>query len=176
MTSHFSGRLAVLAFTVLTSLTISASAQDISESHLAAAREAIAAIKATDQFDAILPRAADTLRQELLKKDPNLSEQISTIVADQSIVLASRRSDLEAEAARVYSRVFSEEELKAISTFYGTTAGQKLLNEAPILVRELVKAANIWQEGISRDLAQSVAAELQKVAPSNPMPEEAPKQ
>jgi uncharacterized protein len=167
----FSGRKAFLAAAILPMLAQGVFAQEIAQSHLDAARAAVKSLNATDQFDRILPTAAETLRQELLKKDPNLSDQITTIITDQTVALASRRSDLEAEAARVYARVFSEEELKAISAFYETPAGLKLMKEAPILVRELVKAANIWQDGIARDLAQNVGAELTKVAPSLPVPE-----
>jgi hypothetical protein len=163
------GRKALFAAALLPFLASGSFAQEVSESHLAAARAAIDAINATDQFDQILPTAAETLRTELLKKDPNLSDQIATIIADQSVALAGRRADLEAEAARVYARVFSEEELKSISDFYATPAGKKLLSEAPILVRELVQAANIWQEGIARDLAVNVGAEIAKIAPAVPL-------
>lgn len=170
------GRMAAFALALFPALLSSAMAQEISESHLKAAAEAVKAIKATDQFDAILPRAADALRGELLKKDPNLSDQINAIVTDKTIALAGRRADLETEAARVYARVFTEEELNAITAFYTGPAGQKLIKEGTILVRELVKAANIWQEGIARDLAGSVGEELQKISPAAaPAEGEAPK-
>ncbi|KXF76975.1 hypothetical protein ATN84_13380 [Paramesorhizobium deserti] len=139
-----------------------AQAQEISESHLAAARQAIAAIDATEQFDAILPRAAQALKAELIQKDPNLEDLITKTVDEQALTLASRRADLETEAARAYANTFSEEELKAISAFYGSPAGKKLISEGPIVTREVLKAANIWQNGIARDLAQSVGDVLAK--------------
>ena len=137
-------------------------AQEISESHLAAARQAIAAIDATEQFDSILPRAAQALKAELIQKDPNLEDLITKTVDEQALVLASRRADLETEAARAYANAFSEEELKAISSFYESPAGKKLIAEGPIVTREVLKAANIWQNGIARDLAQSVGETLSK--------------
>jgi uncharacterized protein len=158
--------VAALAFSSL-ALT-SAKAQEISESHLNAARAAIAATDATDQFDNILPNAAELLRAELLRKDPNLLDQINTVVTDKTIVLAGRRADLETEAARVYARVFTEDELKAIAAFYETPAGKKLLSDGPIVIRELIKAANIWQEGIARDLAVEVGTELRALVPASP--------
>jgi uncharacterized protein len=158
--------VAALAFSGL-ALT-SAKAQEISESHLNAARAAIAATDATDQFDNILPNAAELLRAELLRKDPNLLDQINTVVTDKTILLAGRRADLETEAARVYARVFTEDELKAIAAFYETPAGKKLLSDGPIVIRELIKAANIWQEGIARDLAVEVGTELRALVPASP--------
>ena len=169
------GRMALLAAALMPVFLSPAKAQEIAESHLNAARAAITAIKATDQFDSILPRVAETLRAELLRKDPNLVEQINTIVNDKTVLLAGRRQDLETEAARSYARVFTEEELSGISTFYTSSAGQKLLSDGPIVVRELIKAANIWQEGIARDLAVEVGKELRAIAPAAaPVAETAP--
>ena len=158
-------RKALFAAAILPALTLSSHSQEISESHLKAARAAVLAIKATDQFDAILPRAAEALREELLRKDPNLVEQINTIVNDKTVELAGRRSDLETESARAYARVFTEEDLNGIAAFYTSPAGQKLLSDGPIVVRELIKAANIWQEGIARDLAVAVGTELRALVP-----------
>jgi uncharacterized protein len=169
------GRKAFFAAALMPALLLPAKAQEIAESHLNAARAAIVAIKATDQFDAILPRAAETLRAELLRKDPNLVDQINTVINDKTVLLAGRRSDLETEAARAYARVFTEEELNGIAAFYTSPAGQKLLSDGPIVVRELIKAANIWQEGIARDLAVAVGKELRiLVPPTAPVAETAP--
>jgi uncharacterized protein len=169
-----SGRKALFAAAMLPAFLMPAFAQEIAESHLSAARAAVAAIKATDSFDSILPRAAESLRNELMKKDPNLGDQINAIVDDKTIALASRRADLEAEAARAYARVFTEDDLKAITAFYTSPTGIKLLSDGPIVARELVKAANIWQDGIARDLAVEVGTELQKIAPSLPAEGEKP--
>ncbi|WP_139975969.1 MULTISPECIES: DUF2059 domain-containing protein [Brucella/Ochrobactrum group] len=137
-----------------------ASAQEITEAHLEAARAAISAINATEQFDEILPNAARALKGELIQKDPNLEALITKTVDDKALALASRRADLETESARVYAKAFSEDELKAIAAFYTSPAGKKLLSEGPIVTREVVKAANIWQNGIARDLATGVAEVL----------------
>jgi uncharacterized protein len=169
------GRKAVFAAALMPALLLPAIAQEIAESHLNAARAAVAAIQATDQFDAILPRAAEALRSELLRKDPNLVEQINTVIDDKTILLAGRRADLETEAARAYARVFTEEELNGITAFYNSPAGVKLLSDGPIVVRELIKAANIWQEGIARDLSVEVGKELRTlVPPAAPVADTAP--
>ena len=157
-----------------------AQAQDATPEHLAAARAAISAIGATDQFDAILPQAAASLKRELIQKDPNLEAIISATVDEQVLALAARRADLEKEAANVYAKVFSEAELKNIADFYTTDTGKKLIKEGPIATRGLVSAANIWQGGIARDLAVNVGEKMKAAAPAveapaDPAPE-APKQ
>ena len=154
------GRRAVFAAAMLPLFAMSAPAQDIPESQMAAARAAIRAIHATDQFDAILPSLAEKLRAEMLQRNPNLQDSIDTIVDEKTIEMAGRRTDLEDEAARAYARAFSEAELTDIANFYGSEAGKKLLADGPIVSRELIKAAEVWQTGIARDLTTQVNEEM----------------
>lgn len=155
-------KAAVLAAS-LAAMGATAQAQDISETHLKAARAAIASIRATDQFDIILPQAAQGLKMELIQKDPNLQSLINATVDEKAIALAGRRADLEREAATAYARVFSEAELTEIANFYASPTGQKLLSEGNIVTREVLRAAEIWQNGIARDLAQAVGAQIASV-------------
>ena len=138
-----------------------AQAQDIDEAHLAAARDAVGAIRATQQFDNILLAAALNLKSQLIQTNPDLQDIISATVDETALSLAGRRGDLEDEAARVYAAYFSEEELRSIADFYASTAGQKLLAEGPKATRDVLRAADIWGRGIARDLAEEAGKALQ---------------
>ncbi|CAN7730489.1 DUF2059 domain-containing protein [Mesorhizobium sp. LjNodule214] len=142
-------------------------AQDVTESHLKAARAAVAAIHATDPFDNILPQAAAALEQQLIQKNPDMQELIGKTITDKAMALASRRADLEKEAALAYAKVFSEKELNDIAAFYSSDSGKKLLDSGPTVTRDLVKAADIWQNGLARDLAQQVGETLAAAAKAN---------
>jgi hypothetical protein len=161
---------AIAATSAIVALSSPAFSQDVPESHLKAARAAIAAIHATDSFDNILPQAAGALEQQLIQKNPDMQALIASTVSEKALALAARRSDLEKEAALAYAKVFSEEDLNTIATFYDSEAGKKLLKEGPVVTRELVKAAEIWQNGIARDLAQQVGESLAKAAGSKAQP------
>ena len=139
-----------------------AAAQEISDSHLRAARSALSAMGATTGFDMILPGAAIELKNTLIQNNPDLVSVISDTVDEQAIALASRRADLEREAALTYARTFSEEELAALAEFYSSPAGQKLLEVGPEVTQEVFQAAEIWQNGIARDLSQNVGNALQQ--------------
>lgn len=154
---------AILAASAVLAAAVPAFAQDISAAHLKAAREAVAAIKATDYYDGILPQAAAALKGQMIDKNPDLQEIITSTVDDTALKLAGRRSDLEKEAALAYARVFSAEDLTAIAAFYTSAAGKKLLQDGPIVTREVAKAADIWQRGIARDLAEQAAGALEVV-------------
>jgi hypothetical protein len=158
---RFSAGLAAIA---VLAITIPASAQEISETHVRAARAALNAINATDQFDMVLPQAAQALKTELIQKDPHLQNLIIATVDEKALTLAGRRADLEREAALAYARVFSEDELKEVAAFYDSETGKKLLSDGPIVTREVFRAADIWQRGIARDLAEAVAETLQASA------------
>lgn len=155
---------AVLGAFALAAAAVPASAQEIAESHLAAARSAVAALGATEEFDVILPGAAQALKTELIQKNPDLQALIIEIVDRTAITLAARRGDLEREAATIYARTFSETQLNEVAAFYNSETGKKLLADSPIVIREIYGAADIWQRGIARDLARQVAEELGKRA------------
>lgn len=149
-----------------------AQAQNISAAHLESAKKAISAIHATDPFDNFLPNTALDLKDELMRKDPNLSNMISDIVDEQAMALIKRRADLETEAARVYANHFTQAELDQITAFYNTDAGKKLLKEGPDTMKDVASAFEVWRQGIARDLSENVGKEmsekLSKASPANP--------
>lgn len=144
-----------------------ANAEEISASHLQAARKAIAAIQATEQFDMFLPHTARELKNELMRKDPNLEKVISKTVDEQAFLLVPRRADLEKEVARVYAKHFTERELNDITNFYSSAAGKKLLQKGPEAMADSVGAYDIWRQGIAQDLAANVGKVLNETLNAN---------
>ena len=160
--NRFAGRVRVLtAFVLLATTAPAAFAQDVTEDHLKAARAAISAIGATDNFDNILPNLAERLKANLIQASPNYQDLISSTIDTKALELAGRRADLEREAATIYAKTFTVEQLNAISAFYQSEAGKKLLNDGPIASREMLKAADIWAAGVSRDLNAEATKTLQ---------------
>ena len=149
-----------IAMSLVMASSVPVMAQEPSAEHVAAARKTIEALRATDQFDAILPNAAQGLKTNLIQLAPNLQEIISATVDETAIEMAGRRADLEREAAIIYARSFSIEELEAIQAFYVSDAGKKLIESGPIVTRELLQAAEVWSNGISRDLTRATEEAL----------------
>lgn len=143
-----------------------ATAQEPSAEHTAAARAALEATKATEAYDPILFDTSSQIKNDLTSQNPNLSEEISTIVDEEAIALAPRRGDLEREAAKLFTTAFTQEELEAISAFFASETGSKYLQNAPILGRELGRAARVWANGIGRDLSIKVQQRLSEIAPA----------
>jgi uncharacterized protein len=141
-----------------------ARAQNVTDAQIDVARSAITALGVTNVFDNILPNLAARLKAQLFQSYPNLEEQINSTVDKQAIALAPRRGDLEKEAAIVYAKAFTQDELKQIATFFNSPAGKKLINDQPVANRELGKAADIWASGIARDLEKNTNDVLVKIA------------
>lgn len=166
------GTLALVA-----GVSLPAAAQEISDSHLSAARAVLASLHATDEFDLVLPGAAQSLKGELIQKNPDLQAVIIEVVDQTAFALAARRGDLEREVATIYARAFTEAQLKEISSFYTSETGKKLLADSPLITREVLRAADIWQNGIARDLAQQAGEELaRRAGQTQPQGGEAPQE
>lgn len=146
-----------------------AHAQDITESHMKAARAAVAAINATGAYDNILAQTALALKDQLIQQSPDQQDLIEKTVNDKAFAMVSRRADLEKEAATSFAKLFTEEDLNAIATFYNSAPGKKLLADGPVVTREIDQAAGIWQRGIARDLAVEVAKVVAPVANASPV-------
>ncbi len=156
-------RLAVGAVLLSSVALVSAArADDVSEEQIAAARATIQSLNLTNAFDRILPNLAEQLKAQLIQASPNFTDVITATVDEKALSLATRRGDLEREAARIYANTFTLDELKAISAFYQSDVGKKLLKDGPVATREMMNAADIWASGISRDLAKESDAALEK--------------
>ena len=157
MFSNTSRCAMVMAFSLLATTSF---AQEYSASHIAQAKAAIAATRATDSFDTILINASGQLKNRLTANNPDQADRISIVVDEEAIALAARRGDLELEAARIFAGAFSEQELAGLAEFFSTPTGTKYLESTPVLARELGKAARIWANGINRDLAANAQKKL----------------
>lgn len=146
------GRTLAVSLIVSASLAGAVKAQDVTDEQIKAARAAIDAIGATSRFDNILPGLASRVKATFIQASPNHEAEINAVVDEQALALAPRRADLEKEAATIYAKTFTLEELKAIADFYNSAAGKKLLADGPIATREVMKAAEIWAAGVDRDL------------------------
>jgi hypothetical protein len=98
----------------------------------------------------------------------DLQEVISATVDEEALKIVPRRGDLEREAAQIYAKSFTKDELTAIADFYNSPAGRKLIETGPLVTRELVKSADIWASGVARDLANNVGEALEEKVGERP--------
>jgi hypothetical protein len=129
-----------------------AAADEIKPSQLAAALDTIQAANVSQGFDGILPRLAAQVEDSLIRARPDLHTQITQTVEATALKLADRKGDLNNDIARVWAKIYTEDELKTIATFYKSSAGQKLLAQGPQITKDTLAAANQWADRVGSEL------------------------
>lgn len=143
-------------------LVSASNAQEATESHLTAAKQAMQATGATSRLDGILLEVASFTKAGLIATRPDIEAQITQLVDEAAISLAPRRGPLENEVAEIYAKIFTEQELNTIAEFFGSEAGKKFLSETPFLFRQVDEASKVWRTGITRDLSRLVQEKLRE--------------
>ncbi len=134
---------------------------------LAAARELISVMRATDQFKALLPTIMQGLKPAVVQGRPDVEKQFDAIMP---IILEGARqrvNELGDTLADIYARNFSADELHDLIAFYQTPTGQKLLQQQPAVARESMAAGRQWGQQLVAALRQQINDELRKHGDAN---------
>ena len=108
--------------------------------NLAAARELIQVMKATDQFKALLPTIMQALKPAFVQGRPEMEKDFDAILPAINDVAARRVNELAEALAVIYASNFSVAEIHDIAAFYRSPTGQKLLAQQPVIARESLVA------------------------------------
>lgn len=130
--------------------------------NLAAARELVAAMRATDQFKALLPTIMQGIKPSIVQGRPEVERDFDAVMP---VILegASRRVDhLGDMLADIYASNFSVDEIHDLIAFYQTPTGQKLLQRQPVIARQSMAAGQLWGQQLVSELRQQINDELRK--------------
>lgn len=152
--------LAVFLFAV--ALASPVAAEEFTESHLAAARDTIAAAHASEQFNQILVVLAEQTKALFLRSDPTAVKDVNDVVDSIALDLAKRRPELDRELEKVWAARFSEDELKQISAFYRSPVGEKFGTSMAVIIQDSIRSANIWRDALSTEIVTRSRDELNK--------------
>ncbi|MEM5584120.1 MULTISPECIES: DUF2059 domain-containing protein [unclassified Roseibium] len=141
---------------------VTAQEDELSESHMAAAKKVALATKILEPFDDILPILAEQTRTAFIQSDPARAEEVIEVTQDVALKLAGNRSELNDQVYRVWAHSFTEEELNQLAEFYNTELGQKLTTTVPSITQFSVAVAREWQDKISTEMVTMVQEELAK--------------
>jgi hypothetical protein len=139
-----------------------AATDEVTAAQIALAAEAIKASQTTRSFDNVLPNLADVTQNRLIQVRPDLHEEISNAVQAAALKLVPRRADLDRDVARIWAKAFTNDELKAISAFYSSEAGKKLVELGPKVAADSMNAVKGWSDRVSEELYDKSREELKK--------------
>lgn len=164
MISRISSRLALLGATAVLAvgLTTGAMAEDYAKDHLAAARAAITASKATEGFDDILIAVTAQTKQVLVRRAPAASSKIEQATNAAALELVARRAELDAQIQEIWAGRFTKAELEEITKFYNSPVGQKFTKEIVPMSQMIAMSAQVWQKKIGEEMVAKVRAEMKK--------------
>jgi uncharacterized protein len=151
---------AVLAATPLNAQ--SPSAAPVPAENLAAARELVSAMKATDQFKALLPTIFEGLKPAFVQGRPEMAKEYDAIMP---IIINGASQRLAAFAdllANIYAQNFSVDELHDLTAFYRSPTGQKLIARQPVIARASMAAGQQFGQSLVADLKEQITEELKK--------------
>ncbi|MBB5751074.1 DUF2059 domain-containing protein [Prosthecomicrobium pneumaticum] len=155
-------RAAVLAAALSTGAVFSAHAQEVTQSHLDAALDAVTSAKTSRGFDNVLPLLSQQTQNRLIRLRPDQHTVIADVVEAQVLTLVARRRDLDNDVARIWAKHFTEQELKDIAAFYKSEAGKKLADIGPRVVGETLQSVKGWSDRVGEELYEKSLAALKE--------------
>jgi len=135
-------------------------AEDVDAARVAAARELIAAMRAVDGVKEAMPMLAGTVRQVIVRANPDTEADIDEAIANLHGRMVARVDELVEDIAPVYARGFSLEELQGLTAFYRSPAGAKLAALQPQMVQATVAIGQRWGERIAAEIEAEVKVKL----------------
>jgi hypothetical protein len=152
---RFVGLLALLSFSL-----IPAQAQSPASDAEVAARELISTMKAGDQFRAMLPMILKSMKPAIVQNRPDVERDYDALAPKLLAGMEARISELSDALVVIYSNNFSAEELRAVTEFYRTPAGQKFLQKTPLILQQSMAAGQKFGRSVGEDARQRMIDEL----------------
>lgn len=132
-----------------------------SASHLALAREVAIGSGLTRSFDSILPTFSEQIKQQAVTR-PELTKDLDATLTSLEPEMELQKQQMINTTARVFAGRMSEAELRDVSTFFKSPAGQKYVQTQPLVLDELVREMQTWTQNVAEYLMVRVRAEMSK--------------
>jgi len=129
---------------------------------LAAARELVVVVRATDQLKQILPTIIQAMRPAIVQGRREVEKDFDAFAPQLLDNMNSRMAELVEQTALVYARNFTTDELREMMAFYRTSLGQKILQKMPVIVQETMAAGQAWGRQIGAEVQSRMIDELRK--------------
>jgi uncharacterized protein len=129
---------------------------------LAAARELVVVVRATDQIKQILPLIIQAMRPAVVQGRPEVEKDFDAFAPALLDNMNARITELVELMALIYARNFTAEEMREMMAFYRTSLGQKLLQKMPTVAQESMTAGQAWGQQIGAEVQRRMIEELRK--------------
>ena len=129
---------------------------------MAAAKELVEVSKTTDNFKTLLPLILQQIKPVVVQKRPAVEKDFDLVVP-LVIEAANEKVGKFAEAvAVIYASNFTADELRQVIAFYRLPAGQKFLQQMPVIAQQSMAMGQKFGEELMNDLQTRMKDELRK--------------
>jgi uncharacterized protein len=158
--AYLAAAFALVLGTLIVSSPLSAQAPDAAR--LSAAKEMMEVAGVAKQFDELMPLLAQQLSQSFVAIAPEKADEIRQVFAQLPAKFIDRKGELIDEVAGLYAQELSVEELAAVSAFYKSPAGARLLAVQPQIARQSMLLGQRWGARIGQEIEQEARKELKR--------------
>lgn len=137
-------------------------AQTVPADAKAAARELMATMGVTKQFDALLPTFFDMMKPAIVQGRPDVERDFEAIRDPLMKGFAGVYEELLEAVSIVYAHHFAASEIRELTAFMRTPTGQKFCTEMPVLMQEAMQAGQRIGARLGADVQQKMIEELRK--------------
>jgi uncharacterized protein len=134
----------------------------ISESHLAVAREVVVGSGLARTFEGMPQQIADQIRVGYTRTRPeivkDMEEALKPIISDMN----RSTEQMVTASARLYATRISEPELKEAATFFKSAAGQKYVNSQSAVMNDLFTEMQVFSQTMGNVMMDRLREELRK--------------
>jgi hypothetical protein len=129
---------------------------------IAAAKELMVVMKATDQYKAIIPSLLKMMKDVIVQGRPDVERDYNLLVPVMEQAMNANIDEMLDKVAGVYARNFTVEELRDITAFYRSATGQKLVERQPDIMKESMAIGQQWGRSVGAELQSRMKDELRK--------------
>ncbi|WP_315761590.1 MULTISPECIES: DUF2059 domain-containing protein [unclassified Bradyrhizobium] len=151
-----------LSILLAASTSPAARAQDPTPESLAAAKELIAVMHLKDQFAAVMPIIVKGMKSAIVQGRPEVDRQYDAMTPKLLEAFQSKASEFSDATAMIYARNFSAEDLKVLTAFYKTPAGQRFLQKMPLLAQESMAVGKQFGQAVGEEMKKRMIEDLRK--------------
>jgi hypothetical protein len=137
-------------------------AAEPSAAHVQAARELILATGISRSFQIIIPEFMDQIDVTLTQTRPELTNDLLAVMGQLKPEFDKQADEMIDLSARIYARLLTEDEIRAILAFFKSDAGRKYVGAQPLFLNQLVAGMQAWQQKISVNMMTRVREEMKK--------------
>jgi uncharacterized protein len=137
-----------------------AHAQSTTPDAEAAARELIDTMKLPDQFKAMLPAIIQQLKPAIVQNRADIAHDFDAMMPLVQEKMGARLGELSNAIAAIYANNFTADELRELTAFYKSPAGQKFLQKTPAVAAQTMAAGQKFGQAAAVDAQKQMTDEL----------------